>query len=303
MNIDTYWKNILRRSVFVCITLAVIAGVIFSYYAKAAPSNTAPVIQIIATSTKANPFDAIILQAKSAYVYDLKTGKILYQKDADTVRPLASLTKLMTALVASQTLSPTTTISISKQALAEEGDTGLRLGERWYFKDLLNFTLFVSSNDGAAAISESDEPFIDKMNQTAHGLGLNSLSFQNPTGLDVSASSSGGYGSAGDTGGLLAYILTHYPNMIELTPYRTHQFISLSGITHNVSNTDTVLNQIPGIIASKTGYTDLAGGNLAVAFDEDIQHPVIMVVLGSTYNDRFTDIVTLASSTRAYLNQ
>jgi D-alanyl-D-alanine carboxypeptidase len=127
--------------------------------------------------------------------------------------------------------------------------------------------------------------------------------FYNPSGLDMNTSRSGAYGSAKDMASLVKYILNTYPDILEITKYSTYRFTSTSGIVHNVSNTDTIVAKIPGLFASKTGYTDLAGGNLTIAYDEDISHPIIMVLLGSTEDGRFTDMSLLASSTRAYLSQ
>ena len=72
-----------------------------------------------------NPFDNVSITAESAYVFDLKTGTVLYEKDADVVRPLASLTKLMTALVASEELSTSSVVTITQEALDQDGSNGL----------------------------------------------------------------------------------------------------------------------------------------------------------------------------------
>ncbi len=252
-----------------------------------------------------NPFDNVSITAQSAYVYDLKTGTMLYEKDADVVRPLASLTKLMTALVASEELSTSSVVTITQEALDQDGSNGLVLGERFTFKNLLNFTLMVSSNAGAAAIAEAAAPtspteFITDMNSKANELGFNSLLFYNPTGLDVSTAESGGYGSAKDISNLFIYILSHNPDILSNTKYPSGSFTSLNGIVHTISNTDVAIPHITDIIASKTGYTDLAGGNVIVTFDEDIGHPILITILGSTFDGRFTDAETLASTTMAY---
>jgi D-alanyl-D-alanine carboxypeptidase len=92
---------------------------------------------------------------------------------------------------------------------------------------------------------------------------------------------------------LLKNIIKNNPSLIESTSENTEDFVSESNIKHVASNTDAVMNEIPGLIASKTGYTDLAGGNLAVVFDAGIMHPVAVVVLGSTVDGRFSDVVKL----------
>ena len=72
---------------------------------------------------------------------------------------------------------------------------------------------------------------------------------------------------------------------------------------HVAVNTDLDIGKIPGLLASKTGFTALAGGNLVVAFDASIGRPIIVVVLGSTEDGRFTDVAQLTSSSLAYINQ
>ncbi len=93
-----------------------------------------------------------------------------------------------------------------------------------------------------------------------------------------------------------------YPNILEATKDGKETISSLDH-AHVAINTDNALSKIPNLIGSKTGYTDLAGGNLAVAFDAGLGRPIIMVVLGSTYDGRFIDMATLASSTLAYIQE
>lgn len=260
-----------------------------------------------------NPFSIASVEADSVYVYDVVTKKVIYEKNSDKVKPLASITKAMTVYTALDFYSATSTISISKRALASEGDTGLLLNENWKFKDLRNFTMLTSSNDGAVALAISHSPlddssttedrFIARMNEKASLLGLTTLKFNNETGLDLSPVESGAYGSAKDVGLMFGSILQTNPEVLEVTKYDDHSFRSLNGIEHYGRNTDTAVNKIPGILASKTGYTDLAGGNLVIAFDVEIGHPIVIVVLGSSYSGRFDDVVALASSTRAFYFQ
>ena len=255
------------------------------------------------------PFAAPKIQAKAAFVYDVREKKVLYAQNEAASLPLASLTKLMTALVAAKRLSATTTVTIRRADLAQDGDNGLYLGERWQLSTLLDFTLIASSNDGAHAIAavgnekDSATDFVSAMNQEAARLGFASMSFSNPTGLDVDASTGGAYGSAQDMAGLFMYIEAHYPNLLEATSYDQMRFVSLDGFKHIAHNTDTIVNGIPGLIASKTGYTDLAGGNLVVEFDTGIEHPIVVAVLGSTQESRFSDVQQLVDAAIAYAGQ
>lgn len=257
------------------------------------------------TAAVQHAFDSISIIGRAAYVYDGKTGKVLYAKNPDAQLPLASLTKLMTALVATQTLAPDTPVTITAPALAMDGDTGFKLGEVWRLHDLIDATLVPSSNDGAEAIAlamgSSLRAALTAMNNEAQTLGMTHTYFLNPTGLDESSTMSGAYGSAGDYARLLAYIVQKYPDMLDGTTKDSIALTSLSGTAHTFANTDLTLGQIPGLIGGKTGYTDLAGGNLAVAFDADIGHPIIVVVLGSTEDGRFADVRTLVNAVRETL--
>jgi D-alanyl-D-alanine carboxypeptidase (penicillin-binding protein 5/6) len=250
-----------------------------------------------------NYFKNMLLEAQAAYVYDVTTGKVLYQKNADLVLPLASITKVMTAVVASEQNPIVDSVTISAEALASDGESGLTEGEIWKLEDLLAFTLINSSNDGAQAIADAFPSFIDMMNSKARALGLTTLSFKNPTGLDIDATGeAGGYGSAKDVAKLFEYILTQNPTLLEPTAYASREYSSLTA-TYTAKNTNTIIGSIPNLLASKTGYTLKAGGNLAVVFDRGLSNPVIAVVLGSSQEGRFLDIMRLASSTLATYNE
>jgi D-alanyl-D-alanine carboxypeptidase (penicillin-binding protein 5/6) len=252
----------------------------------------------------------ISITAKAVYVYDTASGKVLYAKNEDERLPLASVTKVMAALVASEIAPENTTVTISREAIRSDGDSGLRAGERWFLRDLLDFTLASSANDGARAValalgaldnSTSSvnlivNDFVSKMNDKAADLGMMNTYYFNDTGLDESAVKGGAYGSAKDQALLLEYILREKPLLLSATKEPSFRIASLDGFDHSVLNTDTIIDQIPGIVASKTGYTDLAGGNLVIAFDPEIGRPIIISVLGSTAEGRFTDVLALVKA-------
>lgn len=257
-----------------------------------------------------DPFSSITLEAKAAYVYDMSSKKVLYQLNDKEVLPLASLTKLMTAVIASELLPPGTVITIGKDDITMEGDSGLFLNERWKLSDIIGLTLMTSSNDGASALAttagslgqnsygmstqEAKQKFVNEMNKKAQELGLIGTHFFNETGLDVDSEISGGYGSARDVAFLMRHVVEIAHKNIESTTLPRATIISLDNIRHRVTNTNEEIGAIPGIIASKTGYTDLAGGNLAIAFDAGLSHPLIIVVLGSTREGRFKDAENLS---------
>ncbi|MEQ1500034.1 MAG: serine hydrolase [Parcubacteria group bacterium] len=258
-------------------------------------------------------FAPVSLKAKSAYVYDVAQNKILFKKNELAQLPLASITKLMMALTASELLPKDSKITIRKEFLEEEGNSGLLANESWKLKDLLDFSLIVSSNDGARSIAsvigatklQTDNydlgrrEFISKMNDKARELGLKQMYFTNENGLDV-GTTSGGYGSAVDVSNLLQYIMKNNPDILEATRYENLKINSQTQ-THSAKNTNTDLTNIPGIIASKTGFTEMAGGNLVVAFDSSLGRPIIVVVLGSTQEGRFEDVEKLVKASLDYV--
>lgn len=264
-----------------------------------------------------NPFDDIVLEAKAAYVFDINTGETLFSKKAQAQLPLASLTKVMVALVALERAPESTIVTIRPEFLMSEGDSGFLVGERWRLDDLLNFTLMESSNDGADAIATvfgalgsaleksttSKNSFLEAMNDKVSEIGLTQTYFLNETGLDLEDGGpvSGSYGSARDVTSLFLYALRTIPDILEATRYETLSFTTIDGFIHEAKNTNELVPRIPGFIAGKTGFTDLAGGNLVIAFDAGPGRPIVISVLGSSIDGRFTDTEALVWATFAYL--
>lgn len=274
-------------------------------------------IAIVKEETKSmEVFNNLSIKAKAVYIYDLTTNKVLYAKNENEQLPLASITKLMTALVAVELLPDNSNITIRSDFLKEEGDSGLIVSESWKMRDLLDFSLVTSSNDGARSLASvigavtlktadynlGRKDFIEKMNEKAKKLGMSQSFFLNETGLDVDSKISGGYGSAVDVNSLMKYMIVNYPEVLEPTKYSTVK-INSDDKSHLGRNTNDFVGSIPGLFASKTGYTNMAGGNLTVAFDAGLAHPIIITVLGSTQEGRFNDVELLAGATIRYLNQ
>ncbi|TSC62400.1 MAG: D-alanyl-D-alanine carboxypeptidase (penicillin-binding protein 5/6) [Parcubacteria group bacterium Gr01-1014_48] len=260
-----------------------------------------------------NTFENMELEARAAYVWDINTRQAFFKKNPDAKLPLASLAKIMTAVTISDQVPRGTVVTVDKRALGNEGDTGLLSGEQWRLRDLLEFTLLVSSNDGAAALASitnsdaltasSTQPFVETMNKKAQEIGLTQSYFSNPSGLDTSEHESGAYGSVRDMARLFEYALRNIPEALEATTYKDLKITSLSGFTHDAKNTNVLIDRIPGLIASKTGFTNLAGGNLVIAFEAGPGKPVIIAVLGSTFDGRFSDVEKLVWATLAELQK
>lgn len=273
---------------------------------KAAQSS---IEQRIRTEVKAPetiaPISEPQLEAAAAYVWDVRHQRALLNKNANTQLPLASITKLMTSLVALETLKPEARVPMTLAAIGQDGPSDFHDGETFGAQALSDFSLVSSSNDGeyalaaAAALtlskdgSTSTVGFIDAMNKKAEEIGLAQTYFRNPTGLDESTTKSGAYGSARDMAFLMEYLLEHHPQVLEGT---TEKYTKVKGkVLHSATNTNEIITKIPGVLASKTGYTELAGGNLLIAFDAGLNRPVIVSVLGSSREGRFKDVTALIS--------
>lgn len=314
-------KDITKRALALAIVLGGGAGVALSLQGLLSFTVPTQAVTLKGNNLKAevlesvvNPFENISIEARAAVVVDLKTGAVLYAKNENEKLPLASITKLMTAFVARENFSESTALTVTKDSLSAEVDSGLNVGERWRMGDLLNVLLLVSSNDAARSIANfvggsgqqtgempplvARERFISMMNEKARELGLVSLEFFNESGLDVSVSQNGGYGSVKDVLGLFQKLWLKYPETIEITAHKDAQIFSQDKIAHYVPNTNEVVGHLSGLIASKTGFTELAGGNLAIIFDRGIGDPVGIVVLGSSYKGRFEDIQKLAAAAK-----
>ena len=217
--------------------------------------------------------------------------------------PLASLVKLMTTYVVFNNVEKDSVLTVQDKNLETEGDNGLVLGEKWSLLNMIDFVLLSSSNDGASALASMvassdlnqdnyEEDFIRKMNNTAKELGMTQSFFLNESGLDMNESISGAYGSAKDTVILLENILKENPTLLEASTQK-ERLINSDILMHKIENTNIIVDKLPGVLASKTGFTDLAGGNLIMAFDIGLGHNIIISVLGSSKEERFTDVEKL----------
>lgn len=270
----------------------------------------------VPTEVASASFPRVVLGAKAVYVYDIRTKTVLFAKNENTRLSLASLTKIMSALVADD-LSPLYgTVTVSEEALRTEGDSGLYKDERWSLKDILDFSLLTSSNDGMHAVAlslgalsranatpkEIINDFVGEMNSKARKLGLKNTYFWNETGLDESNVKGGAYGTARDMSMLLEYILAHHPALFAATRETVTTFRSLDNHLHVANNTNDVIAEIPGLVASKTGFTDTAGGNLIFVFDPELGRPIIVSILGSSGEGRFEDARTLVGAVMEYIS-
>lgn len=237
--------------------------------------------------------------AESVYILDGQNDVVLLAKNENEKRPIASLSKIMTAYVAAKNIPPALNIRITKEAIETEGVSGdLIENEELSFIDVLYALLLPSSNDAAEALAEvlGRERFINLMNEEARALGDAESVFKNPSGLDDPAH----YSTAKNIVKLFSYISQIEPikTIISKSSYETR---SVDGkIYHRFITSNWLMGSYPGVIGGKTGFTDEAGQSLIVkwqpptslAIERKDSLPIIYaVVLGS--EDRFGDMRTL----------
>lgn len=226
------------------------------------------------------------LQADAALAMKSDGSRIYFNKNIEKRRPIASLTKLMTAIVVLENYDLNDVIKIPLSAIRREGVMGnLRPDESLTIRSLLDIMLIDSSNDAAFALSQKRPDFISLMNKKAENLGLTDTHFSNSDGLDEQ----GNYSSALDVAKIFNYLIVNYPQAFEVLKTKDMLVYSLDGkIEHRLKNTNELLGSLSEVVAGKTGYTGEAGGALALLISGltfGNENKIITIVLGSP--DRF----------------
>jgi D-alanyl-D-alanine carboxypeptidase len=228
-------------------------------------------------------------------------GATLFALNEETPLQIASISKLMTALVALDRLPLSAPVVVTKEAIRTEGDSaGLIAGETLRLHDALLALLVPSSNDAAVAIAEAaggTASFIAAMNAKAAELGMEHSHFTNPHGLTPQ----GNTASARDVARLMGEVLRN-PTIREMLRQRHSRIVSAEGFVHEFDTTNLLLDEVDGAIGGKTGFTTESQGTLVFAFSpraaqehreaREDDPSVITVVLGSS--DRFADTEALA---------
>jgi len=216
------------------------------------------------------PAATIGVSAASAIVIEAESGMPLYEKDADTRRPMASTTKIMTALVVIEKMAMDQTVTVPKEAVGVEGSSiYLVENERLTVEDLLYALMLESANDAATALAVltagSVENFAILMNRKAEELGLTNTAFENPHGLD----GEGHYTTARDLAALTAHALQNETFRSIVSTYK--RTIPLNGDqgTRVLVNHNRLLRSYEGCIGVKTGFTKRSGRCLVTAAERD----------------------------------
>lgn len=238
--------------------------------------------------------------ARAVVIQDLESKTILYSKNPDMLTLPASITKVMTALVALDYWSDLDTIIEVKNEDRAIGQTiKLERGEQITIKNILYGLLVHSGNDAALALAENFPggytAFVSTMNKKAQELHLDHTTFKNPSGVEQYGHST----TARDLAVLAAYAMQ---NTIIAQMAQTKRIVITditSSISHDLETTNELLGVIPGMIGLKTGWTTNAGECL-VSFVERDGHQIVVVVLGSL--DRFGDSTALINWAYAHHN-
>ncbi|NCS98638.1 D-alanyl-D-alanine carboxypeptidase [Candidatus Parcubacteria bacterium] len=301
-----------KKEIFYSVLLMVIPlTILFSTYfiSKEKKDDFAITKDTEIIEEEVNVFESLKIEGQAAIVKDINTGEILYAKNPDVSLPLASITKILTVLTVDK-LSDNNMVNITLEDILTEGNSSLLVGENFNKQDLIDLTLSVSLNDGAAALASNaigslnlngpENIFINEMNKLAQEIGMTRSKFYNETGLDENEKSAGAYGSASDIAKLFEYAISTNKDLFKATAESDLTITSREGFIHNATNTNKIVDKLPNLLAGKTGHTDLAGGNLAVVIDPSLNRPVVIVVLGSSVDGRFIDVEKLSDKTIEY---
>ena len=223
--------------------------------------------------------EAVEVSATACVLMDADTGLVLYRKNEDQRMLIASVTKLMTALVVLEQGEVDETVTVTAAHMAEGSSMYLRVGEKLTLEELLYGLLLCSGNDAALALTECAggvEPFVALMNEKAAALGMKNTHFANPNGLDDEEHYSTAYDMA-----LLACAAANEPTLRRIASKRT---AAIGGRT--LTNHNKLLSRMDGCIGLKTGYTKAAGRTL-VSCAEREGHRLVAVTLrdGNDWND------------------
>ena len=236
--------------------------------------------------------------ASSAVVIDAKSKAIVYEKYASKQRKIASITKLMTAILLTEKHSLSHRVTVTKEAAKTPWGIGLKKGDKMSVENLLYAMMLPSANDAATAsgiaVSGSTAKFAKKMTARAAALGCADTVYSNAHGLDTRNNHSTAY----DQALVGAYVMTSKSTAAIRKVAKTKERVitSSAGRRYYLESTDKLLGK-SGFVGLKTGTTDDAGECFCGAFTAADGRLYISVVLGSKYGKRFDDSQALADLT------
>ena len=212
--------------------------------------------------------DSLALYAQSAVLMDADTGRILYAKNAEEQRPMASTTKIMTLILALENANPDDIVMISDYAASmPDVQLHLRAGEHYRLGDLLYSMMLESHNDSAVAIAEhvggTVPGFAALMNAKTRDIGCYATYFITPNGLDAEDDTGVHSTTAADLARILRYCIMQSPKkeeFLKITRTNAYSFSDVEGVrTFTVGNKNAFLHMMEGALTGKTGFTGNAG--------------------------------------------
>ncbi len=242
-------------------------------------------------------------RSKSSVVIDAKTHTILHNQNGKRKTAIASLTKIMTAMVVLDKTKDLENeiVTIDEETVLVEGTkvgcprTGycisnrLRVGEKLTVQSLLEAMLMNSANDASIALAKhiagSQQEFAELMNEKARELGLEDTNFCNPSGLDEESRPGGCYSSAYDFARIAAFSLK-YDEIWKAMKYKEKDIYAENmDLTHHIVNTDILIDQMPNCLGGKTGFTYEAGKSLMMAAHDPYNkdNKIISVMIDNPY--------------------
>jgi D-alanyl-D-alanine carboxypeptidase len=222
------------------------------------------------------------LTAKAVLVYNLSTEEAVFEKSAKEVMPMASLTKIMTAIIALEN-ETTDSYLVEEADLVGENSMGLEAGEVLSKEELLYGLMLPSGNDAAEVLANNyidggREGFIKAMNDKARALGLATTRFSNPSGLQGDGEQ---YTTAYDLLVITRYALANYPLFEKIVSTANFDIAETDGHKfYSLVNQTNLLTTYPGVKGVKTGYTPEAGLCLVTYLDYE-GHKMIAIILNS----------------------
>jgi D-alanyl-D-alanine carboxypeptidase (penicillin-binding protein 5/6) len=232
------------------------------------------------------------ISAGSVLIYDTTSKQVLYSKDPKQRLPMASLTKIMTAVIALENKKKDDRYRVLQEDLVGEDSMGLTAGETLTLSDLLYGIMLNSGNDAAETLAtnfpKGRNAFIKAMNDKIKTLGLSDTNFTNPSGLEGDGKQ---YTTAYDLLVITQYALTNFPLFDQVVSTFDYNipYSSLHKAFY-LENQTNLLTSYPGVKGVKTGYTPEAGLCLVTYLDYD-GHKIIGVILGS--DDRRGEMIEL----------
>ncbi len=218
--------------------------------------------------------------------------EIIFQLNSEKRWPIASLSKLMTAIIAIEKMDLEKEITLSEKAVSSEGLAGdFKIGEIFKLKDLIKAMLVSSSNDAAMAIAENfengEENFINEMQKKAAQLNMFSTTYLEPTGLSFVNQS-----TVNDLSKLVDYIYFNHPEILEISRQKEAEILELESNKPRVLMATDRFAGDNDFLGGKTGYIEAAGRNLIAIFDINAKI-ILIITLGA--DDAFKEINKLKS--------